>query len=181
MTEHTVEPWQVWIHNGIIYLRGYSRTRNDTRTFGLASVESVEVLENASPKQPIPSDVWESRDPRYGVDNDRPGEATLRFRGHGARIMATARWHPAQRDTWVTQGELLERRLPYNSCRELARRIASVVDGVDSVGPHELRAEVLKLLRAGLETLEPSATAATPDLAPHAPGRSRKGRGKGED
>jgi predicted DNA-binding transcriptional regulator YafY len=57
-------------------------------------------------------------------------------------------WHPEQRDRWIERGKLLERRVPYRSCREMARRVLSVLDGVESVAPEELRAEVDRAVRA---------------------------------
>ena len=131
---HDVEPWQVWLHNGVLYLRGFSRKRRAARTFRLANVDSITVLPNVRPSAPVPSDPWEGDDPRYGIDHDRPNDALLLFRGPVARRIAAATWHPAQHDTWVIEGELLERRLPYRSCRELARRLATVADGLDAGG-----------------------------------------------
>lgn len=150
---HDVEPWQVWLHNGVLYLRGHSRTRGAVRTFRLANVESVSVLPNARPAAPIPTDPWGDEDPRYGIDEDRPSEATIRFRGPVARWIAAARWHPSQRDQWLADGDVLERRLPYRSCRELARRLASVADGIESAEPDELRRELLDLLDRALMRL----------------------------
>jgi predicted DNA-binding transcriptional regulator YafY len=150
---HDVEPWQVRLHNGVLYLRGHSRTRGAVRTFRLANVESVVGVPNARPRAKIPIDPWGDEDPRYGVDEDRPGEAILRFRGPIARWIASSRWHPAQRDRWLTDSEVLERTISYRSCRELARRLASIADGLEAVEPEELRRELVALLNRALVKL----------------------------
>jgi hypothetical protein len=60
---------------------------------------------------------------------------------------------------------VLERRLAYRSCRELARRIVSVIDGVVGVEPAELRDEVGRLLRAGLRRVEGDESAEAPEAS----------------
>lgn len=147
-TEHVVEPWQVWLHHGVLYLRGYSRTRKDIRTFGLANIQRLEVLPNARPGVEVPPDVWGAEDPRYGVDEHEPGDAVLRFRGPLARWLASARWHPLQQDRWLNE-DVLERRLSYRSSRELARKLASVAEGLEGVEPPQLRDELNSLLQRG--------------------------------
>lgn len=142
---HEVEPWQVWIHDGVPYVRGFSRNRGAPRTFGLANVTSVEVVRAEKPRAPVPTDPWAGEDPRAGVDADRPGHAVLRFTGPVARWVASMRWHPKQLDSWLTPDEELERRLPYRSCREMARRIVAVGDGLVSVEPAALRDEVRRI------------------------------------
>lgn len=150
---HTFEPWQVWLHDGVLYVRGHSRTRRDARTFRLANVEHVAPADTGTTRVPVPAEPWGTADPRFGVDEDRPGEAVVRLRGAVARWTHAACWHPSQVDTWIEKGALLERRLRYRSCRELARRLVSVADGLETVEPDELHAEVLRLLQAGLARL----------------------------
>jgi len=76
---HDFEPWQVWLHDGVLYVRGHSRTRRAVRTFRLANVESVVSVPNAHPIAPVPANPWAGEEPRYGIDEDRPNEAVLRF------------------------------------------------------------------------------------------------------
>lgn len=153
-SRHEFEPWQVWIHDGIPYVRGYSRTKNAPRTFGLANIQDVETLPSERPGVRRPDDPWAGDDPRYGIDGDRPGEAVLRLRGGVARWVASLVWHPYQCDSWTDGGEVLERLVPYRSCREFARKVVTVADGLVDVQPDELRAEVRTLLRSGLSAVE---------------------------
>ena len=69
----------------------------------------------------------------------------IRFRGGLARWIARIVWHPLQKDLWLEPDELLERTIPYRSCRELARRLASVIDVIESIEPRELCEEVFGL------------------------------------
>jgi predicted DNA-binding transcriptional regulator YafY len=59
-------------------------------------------------------------------------------------------WHRRQKDVWIEEGELLERTFPYRSCRELARRLASYLDGVESISPAVLDDEVVALVSSYL-------------------------------
>ncbi|MBL9020581.1 MAG: WYL domain-containing protein [Myxococcales bacterium] len=144
--EHIVEPWQLWLHNGRLYLAGYSRTRRARRTFALAHVQRMEPVANATPTKQVPPEIWPEQHGGYGVDEDRPGRALLRFRGPAARATAAIRWHSSQVDRWIAQDEVLERTIAYRSCRELARLLAGLADGLDIVEPDELRMELIGLL-----------------------------------
>lgn len=148
VVEHVFEPWQVVLHDGVLYVRGYSRTRKGIRTFNLAHVRrlwAVPGLATAPVQQLGAGD-----DLRLGIDEDRPGVAALRFRGGAARWVAGLRWHPAQRDEWDEADVVLRRTIPYRSCRELARRLATVADGLVEVEPPALADELEQLLLAGL-------------------------------
>lgn len=147
-SSHTFEPWQVWIHDGVPYVIGYSRQRKAVRTFGLANIRSVAVVEGARPTARVPVEPWGAADPRFGIDNDRPNTAVLTFEGAVARWLASMRWHPRQEDVWSNSKQTLTRRLPYRSCRELARRLVAFGDGLVRVEPVDLNEEVARLARA---------------------------------
>lgn len=138
-----IEPWAVQVHDGAVYLRAWDRKAKATRTFRVAHIDAVEQLEarRAGPV-PTPAAVWRHDHPAYGVDEDRPGVAVIRFHGPVARWLERVTWHPEQRDVWLTPGERLERHVAYRSCREMARRVASVIDGVEAIEPEALRVEV---------------------------------------
>jgi predicted DNA-binding transcriptional regulator YafY len=143
-----VEPWSLRLHDGALYMRAWVPARKAAKTFRLADVDEVEEIEQATTaaRHPAPEDAWGEHNPAYGIDHDRPGTAVIRFRGAVARWIAPVVWHPNQQDVWLEQGELLERTVAYSSCRELARRLASVLDGIESVGPVELRDELVRLV-----------------------------------
>ena len=62
-------------------------------------------------------------------------------------MVAMEQWHPAQIDTWLPNSDRLRRVVPYRSCRELARRLASLGDGLDAISPPELESEVLAIAK----------------------------------
>lgn len=147
----TIEPWALHMYDGAIYLRAWANAPQQARTYRLAHVEAVEsVDEMQEPKtarRPIPTDVWGDEGPAFGIDRDRPGIAVIQMRGGLARWVARVVWHPEEQDVWLEPNELLERTVAYRSCRELARRLASVIDGVVSIDPPALRDEVFGLFR----------------------------------
>ena len=148
---HMIEPWALHMHDGAIYLRAWANGLKAPRTYSVAHIEAVERVDEpegrTTPRRAIPTDVWGDEAPAYGIDHDRPGVAVIRMRGGVARWVARMIWHPHEQDTWLEPGELLERTFAYRSCRELARRLAMVIDGIVSIEPAELREEVLGLFR----------------------------------
>jgi predicted DNA-binding transcriptional regulator YafY len=156
---HDVEPWQLRLHDGGMYMRAFSRTTGDARVFRVAQIVHARVLPGQTPREPVPpkNHLWGSADPGFGIDTDRPGVATLRVRGGVARWIANLVWDPGQEDRWIEPGELLERKVPYHSCREFARRLFMVVDGLESIEPAELREEVVSDARAFLARIDRSA------------------------
>ncbi|MCA9690630.1 MAG: WYL domain-containing protein [Nannocystaceae bacterium] len=150
---HDLEPWQLRIHDGAMYLRAYSRTTGGPRSFRVAQIIHARVLPGETPREPVPPrhTLWGNEDPGYGIDSDRPGVATLRIRGGVARWVRNMQWDAGQEDRWIEEGDLLERRVPYNSCREFARRLLSIVDGLEGIEPAELREEVISRTRGFLE------------------------------
>ncbi|MCY1011302.1 WYL domain-containing protein [Nannocystis pusilla] len=153
---HDVEPWQLRLHDGVMYMRAFSRTTGDARSFRVAQIVHARVLPGQTPREAVPtkSNLWGGSEPGYGIDSDRPGVATLRVRGGVARWIANLVWDPGQEDKWIEPGELLERKVPYHSCREFARRLFTIVDGLESIEPTELREEVVSDARAFLDRLD---------------------------
>jgi predicted DNA-binding transcriptional regulator YafY len=142
---HDVEPWQLRLHDGNMYLRAYSRTHGEPRSFRVAQIEGAEPIDGLTPREPIPmlDKIWGDHDPAFGIDEDRPGVAIVRIRAPTARWVAPNVWDPGQVDTWIEDGELLERRVSYRSCRELARRLISLGDALESVEPETLREAIV--------------------------------------
>ena len=112
---HDLEPWQLRLHDGNMYMRAYSRTYNEARIFRVAQIEGAEPIEGLTPREPIPppDKIWGDEDPAFGIDHDRPGTAVLRIRAPMARWIHRIVWDPGQRDEWIEDGELLERRVAY--------------------------------------------------------------------
>jgi predicted DNA-binding transcriptional regulator YafY len=146
---HEVEPWALRVHEGALYMRAWAREQQEARTFRLAQIDAVEELEEQPPaasRQAPPIDLWGDEESGFGIDSDRPGVAVIRFHGAVARWLASVKWHPDETNVWIEPDEVLERTVAYRSCRELARRLASLLDGIASIEPAELREEVQGLV-----------------------------------
>ena len=142
-----IEPWAMHMQDGAVYLRGWAIGPRAPGIFRLADISALEELDDTATRtrHPVPADVWAEEREAYGMDHDRPGVAVIRLRGAVARWVSTIVWHPSERDVWLEEGELLERTIPYRSCRELARRLVSVIDGIESIEPRALFDEVVGL------------------------------------
>lgn len=140
---YVVEPWQLRIHDGTMYLRGYSRAAKAARTFRVVQIEGLRRLvdEPAIGARPPGHAMW-GGDDGVGVDDDRPDTAVIRIGGAYARWVELECWDASQHDAWSPDGSVLERRVEYRSCREFARRLLSLGDGLLSVAPAALEQEV---------------------------------------
>ncbi|MBK8238615.1 MAG: WYL domain-containing protein [Nannocystaceae bacterium] len=177
---YELEPWAVRIHDGAAYLRAWRRDGGGARTFRVAQIDEVEPLP-ATPSEPLPgADArWGESPPAFGIDVDRPGTACIVMQGSLARWVARVQWHPEQHDEWLIPGQRLRRQVAYRSCRELARRLISVADGIESIEPLELATEVRRIAAAAMR--EPSRIDALPPVlhrvrasaVPRRPGESR--------
>lgn len=147
-TWRTIEPWALRMHDGALYLRAWAEDPRGALTFRLADIQKVEDVEDrATPasRHSPPADVWGEESHAFGIDRDRPGVAVILLRGAIARWIAPIKWHPCEQDVWLEPGDLPQRTIPYRSCRELARRLVSVIDGIESIEPKELHEEVVAL------------------------------------
>ncbi len=152
---YEIEPWAVRVADGAVYLRAWSRDASAPRTFRVAEVTEVEETDEVCvARVPAAAEIWGEEDRAFGIDHDRGAVGVVRIRGAVARWVEHVVWHPAQVDRWIEDREVLERTIAYNSCREMARRIATVIDGVESIEPAELRDEVVGLMKKGVAALE---------------------------
>lgn len=152
---HDVEPWQLRLHDGNMYLRAWSRTHAEPRSFRVAQIEGAAPIAGLEPREPMPEPerIWGDHDPAFGIDEDRPDTAILRIRAPMARWVHHNLWDPGQEDHWIVEGQLLERRMAYRSCRELARRLLSLGDALVHVEPEALRSAVLGHAQTLVDTL----------------------------
>jgi predicted DNA-binding transcriptional regulator YafY len=153
---YDIEPWQLRLHDGNMYLRAYSRSHREPRSFRVAQIDAAEPIAGLHSTEPVPplDKIWGDHDPAFGIDEDRPNVAVIRIRAPTARWVHPNIWDPGQRDTWIEDGELLERRVAYRSCRELARRLLSLGDAVVAVEPEELRVAILAHARGVVLALD---------------------------
>ena len=148
-----LEPWGCRVHDGLAYVRGFARERGGPRTYRIVDLRKVRRIpgEHAQQRRPTPAHIWDDDDPAFGIDHDRPGHARIVVKGPLARWIEPVIFHPKQTGRWIEPDELLERELPYRSCRELARRLLGYIDGLVEVEPEELRLEMSKYVKAAVD------------------------------
>ena len=145
---HTIEPWQLRVHDGSLYVRGWLRSKSTATTFHVSQIQSAVVTGDAlSHARPPAHEIW-GDGPGKGIDLHHPGRATVRIRGPMARYVALARWHDDQADTWIEPNALLERRFSYDSRRATARRLLALGDALVDVSPPDLRDELARHVAA---------------------------------
>ncbi len=146
---YTIEPWQLRVHDGAMYVRAHSLQAGEARTFRVVQIRSLHRLEGSARvgKRPPREEIWGDTT-GVGVDDDRPDIATVRIKGSFARWVELECWHESQEDRWSSDMSVLERRMEYRSCREFARRLLSLGDALLSVEPRTLQEEVTAHARA---------------------------------
>lgn len=146
---HTIEPWQLRVHDGNLYVRAWLREKETASTFRVAQIQNiVSTGEEARVPRPPQHEIWGEHGPGQGVDVDEPDRATVRIRGPVARYMASTVWHDDQEDHWIEKDEVLERTFSYESKRATARRLLGLGDALERVEPQALREELGKHVEA---------------------------------
>lgn len=140
---HVLEPWQLRVHDGNLYVRGWLRRKKAPATFRVAQIQSIMVTgEKPDERRPPAHEIWGEDGPGKAVDIDRPDRAKVRIRGPMARYVASAVWHEDQQDQWIERDRILERTFSYESCRATARRLLGLGDALEHVEPDVLRNEL---------------------------------------
>jgi proteasome accessory factor B len=189
--ERTLEPWRLLARGGGWYVVGRDRDRDAPRSFRLSRIQGRVQVVGAPDAYTIPADLDAG-----AVLGDRPDgpvrTAVLALRPERASALraravdgpgagAGADEAPDAPDPRPAAG-LTDRdlvRVPFTSVSETADEIAGYADAVVVLGPEDLRASVLRRLRAaaGLDRLgtaaDPSADPATGTGPSDAPGGHR--------
>jgi predicted DNA-binding transcriptional regulator YafY len=143
MKNHVIEPWQLRVHDGNLYVRGWLRKNGGPATFRVSQIHSIVVTgERPDKPRPPPHEIWGDEGPGKNVDIDRPDRATVRIRGPMARYVGSTIWHEDQTDTWIEKDRILQRTFSYESCRATARRLLGLGDALVHVEPDTLRTEL---------------------------------------
>jgi predicted DNA-binding transcriptional regulator YafY len=135
------------------YLDAWCHRRQGLRSFSIDAIERVRVLATAADEVPD-VDLDAALGQGYGIFAGRSVQwAMLRFSAERARWVAAEAWHPLQRGRRDAHGRwLLD--VPYTDPRELVMDILRHVPEVEVIAPDELREEVVRRLRAGLQGCE---------------------------
>ena len=148
-TERELSPQRLVHYRDNWYLDAWCHLRESLRSFALERVLAARVLD-APAREMAETELDAYFRQSYGLFSGAPRHtAVLRFSAARARWVAEERWHSAQRGRWLEDGRY-ELAIPYADPRELLLDILKYGPDVEVIAPVELRAEVVRRLRAAL-------------------------------
>ena len=149
ITSRSVSPQHLVYYRDNWYLDGWCHLRNDLRTFSVARILAVEVLEQSALK--VETNLLEKQlASSYGIfSGEGTRKAKLRFLPAIAREVANQRWHPLQQGLWDGEDYLLS--FPYSEDKELVQDLLRYTPNVYVEGPVKLRKALQTRLQQGLE------------------------------
>jgi len=133
-----------------------ARDRDKLRTFTLARIEQVRLLEEAAGAAMPVQEIRELIDDKFGIfitDTDNPVvQVKLRFLPEIAQFTGSVVFHPAQQVEECADGSLTVT-FPSTINRELIGEVLRFADQVEILEPPELKDELRAILRRGLINL----------------------------
>jgi predicted DNA-binding transcriptional regulator YafY len=153
LSEREVSPQRLIHYRDNWYLDAWCHTRRDLRSFSVDAIEWLQVLGTTAVDVPD-TELDDILGAGYGIFAGRAvHHAILRFSAERSRWVAAETWHPHQIGRRDAEGRWLLT-IPYADPRELVMDILRHVPEVDVMAPQELKDEVTKRLRAGLQAME---------------------------
>ncbi len=153
-TQREVSPLKIVHYDEKWYLDAWCHKREGFRSFMLARIVGVTVLDSSS----IDTDDQARHEhfaSSYGIFAGRAKRtAKLKFSGATAREAAGFEWHPDQRGEW--RGRSYELHIPYSDDRELVRTLLGFGEGVEVLAPASLKKRVLAKAKQIVTTYDPA-------------------------
>jgi proteasome accessory factor C len=148
-SQRTISPQTLVYYRENWYLDAWCHLRNDLRTFSLARVEKLTILDE--PASVLPSEQLNAHFTEgYGIfSGEAKHTAVLRFSPEIAHEIAMQQWHPNQKGAWENGDYLLT--LPYSDARELIQDILRHSPHVLVEQPSELRQAVYDRLAQAIQ------------------------------
>lgn len=147
--ERTISPQRLVWYRDTWYVDAWCHVREDLRTFAVDRILSASPLDTVA-HEVAPEALAERFEHSFGIYSGTPtARAVLRFSPAQARWTAGQEWHPDQVSRQLPDGSL-ELEVPYSQDGELVMHIMAHIPDVEVIAPPELRAEVLRRLRAGV-------------------------------
>lgn len=140
ISQRTISPQTLVYYRENWYLDAWCHLRNDLRTFSLARIEKLTILDE--PASVLPNEELNAHFTEgYGIFSGRAEHAAvLRFNPEVAHEIAMQQWHPDQLGKWDNGDFLLT--LPYSDARELIQDILRYSPHVRVEQPIELHQAV---------------------------------------
>jgi predicted DNA-binding transcriptional regulator YafY len=147
-TIRTVDPYQVWVMNGNLYLIGKCHLRNEVRTFSMDRIKGVRLLEERfdPPEDFSLEDYLHSA---FRVMKGTPQKIKIRFSPGAAPVIRERTWHPTQEIKNEPDGSVvvsLESSINY----EVTSWILGFGSAAEVLEPMELKTQIRRELEAAL-------------------------------
>jgi len=102
-TERILEPYQLYYHNGMWYVYGYCRMRQEDRDFAIARIRSLKTLETTFTPPDIEI-IKQRLQARFANISDEPVEVRIWFDADTTRRIRERIWHPSQQIAEFSDG-----------------------------------------------------------------------------
>jgi predicted DNA-binding transcriptional regulator YafY len=150
-----ISPQRLNWYRGGWFLDAWCHRADALRRFSIERIADPQPLDTAAreiPDQQLDQHLAGA----FGIFTGPPtANAVLRFTAYRARWVAEETWHPDQQSSWLPDGRY-QLALPYAHHQELLMDILKYGPDCEIVGPPELRAAAIQLLRDTLTQYEPA-------------------------
>ena len=145
-SEREFDPYRVWYRAGGLYVIGHDHQSSEIRTFAVDRIQEIETTDaNFEPADDFDFDDYTASS--FGVIVEPATRVLIRFEPRWSTYVEEHTWHPSQKlESLPSGGTLLT--MEVGGTAELRSWVLSFGDGAEVIEPPELRAEVLRELRA---------------------------------
>jgi len=152
-----ISPQRLNWYRGGWFLDAWCHRADALRRFSIERIADPQPLDAAArdiPEQQLDQQLAGA----FGIFTGPPtASAVLRFTAYRARWVAEETWHPDQQSSWLPDGRY-QLALPYAHHQELLMDILKYGPDCEIVGPPELRAAAIQMLRDTLMQYKPDQT-----------------------
>jgi predicted DNA-binding transcriptional regulator YafY len=143
-----LDPYRVWYRAGALYVVGHDHLSNETRTFAVGRVRSIERTDQRF-KVPASFDFDAWTGASFGVIHEPPMRVRILFDPRWADWVAERTWHPTQK--LERKGRSLELTMEVGGAAEVRSWVLSFGAGAEVLEPEALREEVRAELARAVE------------------------------
>jgi len=145
--KHLVEPYTLVVYAEALYLVGFSRTRNERRTFAVERMEDASWLRGQGFTYPADYSPEAHTDGSFGITRGEPTEVEILFDAQEAPYIKERTWHPSLSfDT--TKDRRLRMRMRVSSTIELLQWLLGRARSAEIVKPADLRRQAREIFTA---------------------------------
>ena len=151
-SERELDPYRVWYRAGGLYVIGHDHQSGEIRTFAVDRIQEIQATD-APFEAPADFDFDAYTASSFGVIAEPATRVRIRFEPRWTAYAQEHSWHPSQKlESLPDGGTLLT--MEVGGTAELRNWVLSFGDGAEVLEPPELRADVLRELRAAAAVYE---------------------------